>query len=143
MVRINLIKPQFLSDQHLLAEHNEIQMLITWKNKHSVSKDSDPTHFTLNKGHMSFFRNKGLYLALRLLSLNNECKKRGFKGNIRVNLLSLIFGKSKIYSPKSEDLIVIKERILNRLNQKPEWYRYYGESKSSKFWNDMIEKATT
>ena len=38
-----------------------------------------PKHYTLNKGHVYFFYNKGLYLHKRYDSIICEMKKRGFK----------------------------------------------------------------
>ena len=83
MTRINLISPKELSDQHLIAEYREIFMVGSalqrslkspnWKN----TKNSLPTQFTLNKGHVKFFYNKGKYLHERYLKIVDEMKSRG------------------------------------------------------------------
>ena len=64
MTRINIIPVQELFDQHLIAEYREITMVpaalnrtINSKAGLKVSKINKP--FTLNKGHVYFFYNKG------------------------------------------------------------------------------------
>lgn len=56
MVRFNLINPKLLTDEHLRAEKPELLML-----RHFILKHPEgyiPKEYTLNKGHMSFFRDK-------------------------------------------------------------------------------------
>ena len=65
MTRINLIKPAELSDQHLIAEYREIFMVGSALQRSIRSsmwertKKCLPSNFTLNKGHVKFFYNKG------------------------------------------------------------------------------------
>ncbi|MBU3923323.1 MAG: pyrimidine dimer DNA glycosylase/endonuclease V, partial [Nanoarchaeota archaeon] len=61
MVRINLINPSKLTDQHLIAEYNEILMLIGHIKKFP-NIYSQPKTYTLGKGHINFFKNKIKYL---------------------------------------------------------------------------------
>ena len=85
MTRINLVRPSELSDQHLVAEYREIFMVgsalqrslrsSSW----SKTKASLPEKFTLNKGHVYFFYNKGKYLDKRYQQLITEMKRRGFE----------------------------------------------------------------
>ena len=73
MVRINLIKPRFLSDQHLIAEYDEILMLIAYIKKYSKTNlDKIPNNYSLGKGHILFFKNKVLYLKNRHEKLKKE-----------------------------------------------------------------------
>ena len=67
MTRINIIEPNELTDQHLIAEYREIFMVggslrrtLNSKSGYQVSKI--PKKFTLNSGHVYFFYNKGNYL---------------------------------------------------------------------------------
>ena len=68
MTRINLINPGELSDQHLVAEYREIFMVGSSLQRSMKSKswsktiNNIPKNFTLNKGHVTFFYNKGKYL---------------------------------------------------------------------------------
>ena len=83
MTRINLVNPKELSDQHLVAEYREIFMVgsslqRSMKSKNWINtKNNIPEEFTLNKGHVTFFYNKGMYLDKRYSLLVNEMKRRG------------------------------------------------------------------
>ena len=57
MVRINIINPKKLADQHLVAEYNEILMLIGHIKKFPKI-NNPPKNYTLDKGHINFFKNK-------------------------------------------------------------------------------------
>ena len=61
MVRINLINPKKLTDQHLIAEYNEILMLLGYVKKYP-KLEKIPSKYNLGKGHMLFFKNKLKYL---------------------------------------------------------------------------------
>ena len=73
MTRINLVKVQELTDQHLVAEYREIFMVGSALQRSLKSpnwektKKSLPVEFTLNGGHVKFFYNKGKYLHKRYL----------------------------------------------------------------------------
>jgi hypothetical protein len=49
MVRVNLIEPRRLSDQHLLAEYNEILMLFGYIKKFPAAKAPVPENYVLGK----------------------------------------------------------------------------------------------
>jgi hypothetical protein len=53
MVRVNLVQPEMLADQHLIAEYNEILMLTAYIRTHPETADL-PKHYCLGKGHMRF-----------------------------------------------------------------------------------------
>jgi len=82
MTRINSwIEPVNLSDNHLIAEIKEINQLCGSYNVSLNSKTGIPEipkQFTLGKGHVTFFMNKGLYLHNRFDLLKQEAIKRGF-----------------------------------------------------------------
>ncbi len=61
MVRVNIINPKNLSDQHLIAEYLEIIMLINYIKKHP-KQSKIPKNYLLGKGPMKFFKNKLKYL---------------------------------------------------------------------------------
>ncbi|MBT3297743.1 hypothetical protein HN385_02370 [archaeon] len=48
MVRINLIQPKYLADQHLIAEYNEILMLLKHVKKHPKIKNQ-PENYSLDQ----------------------------------------------------------------------------------------------
>ena len=82
MTRINLVPPEELSDQHLIAEYREIFMVGSSLHRSLRSpnwektKKSIPKQFTLNKSHVKFFYDKGKYLSERYDELIKEMKRR-------------------------------------------------------------------
>jgi len=123
MVRINLLEPKKLSDQHLIAEYDEILMLIAYIKKFPLIENI-PDSYRLGKGHMTFFKDKLIYLKKRHESLKKEMKLRNFKND---------------WSPSKKDYSIIKDRIISRLKLKPKYYRYYGEYKEVNFLVGLIK----
>ena len=135
MTRINLINVNELSDQHLIAEYREITMVPaalkrTLNSRNGLILKNIPKNFTLNKGHVTFFYNKGQYLYNRYRLLINEMKKRGFNPNADREFPVKIFIENNLFNdwkPTIQDLSIIKKRIDSKIQQKPNWYRKYGE----------------
>lgn len=132
MTRINLVPISELADQHLVAEYREIFMVGSSLQRSLKSpnwrktKNSLPKDFTLNKGHVKFFYNKGKYLYNRYLDLVEEMKSRGMSPDP-----DRIFKREQWpddlfqdWSPTDRDLLIIRERIKVRIQQKPNWYRW-------------------
>ena len=135
MTRINLVPPEELSDQHLVAEYREIFMVGSSLQRSLRSpnwektKKSIPKKFTLNKGHVKFFYDKGKYLSERYNKLINEMKKRDMNPDP-----SRIFKKEqwpnelyKNWKPKDIDFKVVRKRIKAKINLKPDWYKWSGK----------------
>lgn len=132
MTRINLINPKELSDQHLIAEYREIFMVGSalqrslnspnWNNR----KTSLPTNFTLNKGHVKFFYNKGKYLHDRYLKIVSEMKRRGMNPDPNRKFKKEQWPDElyKDWEPKPQDIKLIQERIQSKIDLKPDWYRW-------------------
>lgn len=142
MVRVNIINPKYLADQHLIAEYNEILMLISYiKNFPETSWDKIPENYVLGKGHMLFFKNKLKYLEKRHFELSKEMKIRGFNVNKIVEISD--FDKKFLgnWKPNKRDFEIITQRILEKIKLKPEWYRYYGENKSLKFFKELMKNV--
>ncbi len=137
MVRVNLIKPEMLADQHLIAEYSEILILRKQLEKYPCEISKIPENFCLGKGHQLFFRNKALYLKKRHNLIIKEMKKRGFKPKKTFILKGITKDKLKSWKPKERDVKIIKQRIMSRLIDKPNWYRYYGENKNKRFWRKL------
>ncbi len=131
MTRINIISPKELYDQHLIAEYREITMVPaalnrTLKSKSGLILTKIPKKYTLNKGHVYFFYNKGKYLHKRYNEIIIEMKNRGFKTNQDRLFPKQIFIDTNLYydwHPSKEDTKIIKQRINEKLKQKPDWYR--------------------
>lgn len=156
MTRINLVPPAELMDQHLFAEFREIKMVpkalgrslrAAWQREFDKNDMNDyaeqraqlamnvvlkkiPPHYTLNKGHVSFFYDKGEYLRDRFEQLCEELSVRGYEYDRTAVLdndgifASLPSTFNKHYTPTPDALALVRERINQRIAQKPGWYRY-------------------
>jgi len=131
MTRVNIIPVEELHDQHLIAEYRELTMVPaalnrTLKSKTGLDKTKIPKNYTLNKGHVYFFYDKGKYLDKRYNQITKEMKHRGFTPDINRKFPKDIFIENNLYkdwTPSLDDLIIIRERIKSKINQKPNWYR--------------------
>ena len=131
MVRINLINPNRLTDQHLIAEYNEILMLLGHVKKFPIIRTS-PKKYCLGKGHITFFKNKLLYLKKRHEQIKKEMKKRGYKTNKKIKLSIYKKELKNDWKPKKEDKEIIIKRIIQKLKKKPNYYTHYGKHKPLK-----------
>ncbi len=134
MTRINLIPTHELTDQHLIAEYREITMVPaalkrTIHSKSGLMLNKIPVSFTLNKGHVLFFYDKGKYLFKRYQLLIREMENRGFKPNKNRKFPCDIFIENELFNdwePTLKDLKTIRNRIKSKIKQKPNWYRKSG-----------------
>lgn len=138
MVRINLISPKKLSDQHLIAEYDEILMLIAYIKKYPKIENI-PEQYCLGKGHMTFFKDKVTYLKKRHEKLKDEMKNRNFKTNKTINLNQFNKNHKGDWNPKTPDLQIIKKRIISKIKLKPDYYRYYGKYKHANFFIELLK----
>jgi len=135
MARINCgINPSFLSDQHLIAESVEITMITGALRKDGYKiKGKVPEKYCLGTGHINFFKNKILYLAKRLVEVNNEMKNRGFNPGTFIDVFEFNFlFLLNDWNPYPTDTHLVRDRIIERLKEpkkaKPGFHKYYGKS---------------
>lgn len=141
MVRVNLISPKALSDQHLIAEYNEILMLFGYVDKYPVlEKAKIPASYCLGKGHILFFKNKLYYLKKRHELLKKEMIKRDFKPEKSIDLSKYHKALCKEFYPLDEDKAIIKKRLIEKLKKKPKYYTYYREHKPLDFFIGLVRK---
>jgi deoxyribonuclease (pyrimidine dimer) len=135
MTRVNLIDPTLLMDCHLFSEFRELKMvpksLIRSLRAFGVERvlERMPPRFTLNTGHVSWFYNKGLYLANRYERIKRELDVRGVNYNKESQFDSDTFINAGLYldwTPDQRDIDIVTERIDSRISEKPHWYRYRG-----------------
>lgn len=127
MTRINLVNPSELYDQHLIAEYREIRLLVANMRRSFQScttKKNIPKKFTLNRGHVLFFKDKGRYIANRYQSLINEMKVRGFTPQF-LSIDTTVWPTEYFndWTPSEDDKNIVRERIALRVSQRPNWYR--------------------
>lgn len=135
MVRVNIIPPTDLTDQHLIAERLEILMIAglyvrTRQSKSGFQQVRVPDAYTLGAGHAYFFFDKPRYLAERFNALSEEGKSRGF--NMADKQFPLHFwdghpGTLRDWVPAEADFKIIRARISERIALKPDWYRHNGK----------------
>jgi len=137
MVRVNLFSPEKLSDQHLIAEYDEILMLVAYLKKYPFP-ENQPKNYCLGKGHMKFFAGKLKYLKKRHELIRVEMKNRGFI--TRKKILLSDFSRKTLgdWKPNKNDFAIIRKRISEKLRLKKDFYRYYGEKKSTAFFIKLL-----
>lgn len=151
MTRINLVHPSDLADQHLFAEWREIKMIVpaarrSLKTQH-VSKvvEKIGPQYTLNTGHVTFFYNKLPFLKDRFSILTDELLQRRFDITPfdfeTSDYTSVWLQISQVeWQPTKKDIQVNIDRIAQRLNERPDWYRYYGDVYSPDFFIDRYNQ---
>ena len=138
MTRINCAIPvEYLTDEHLLAEHREIARL-PWNVSEAIRsgsiKTKVPSKFTLNSGHVLFFVNKNKFTLNRYKEIREECKRRGFnvadcESNWNTNECIQYMGD---YTPTQEDKDILIERIELRIKESPKKYWHYNSKRITK-----------
>ncbi len=132
MTRINIVPTRELADQHLVAEYRELFMVgsalaRTLKSPNrDKSLSSIPEKFTLNTGHVKFFYNKGKYLHKRYDELVEEMKRRGMNPDPE-RVFKRDQWPDELYQdwqPDDQELAIVRQRIQERIDAKPDWYRW-------------------
>ena len=135
MTRINTIDTKHLTDQHLMAEYRELPMVNaalsrSLSSKSGVRHHLIPQRYTLNKGHVMFFYNKGAWLYDRYMTLIAELRNRGYEINPDDRVVNWdVFrdnGLFKTWAPDGAAHAVNVERLIERVAAKTSWYRLMG-----------------
>lgn len=124
MTRENLISVSELSDQHLLAEYKEICRAIL----QDINIKDAPTIYCLGTGHVKWAAKYGLFTIQRYRKIIHELHYRGFKTNYKASeLLKFARENNKSllnYIPTENDILISKKRIIEKIMQKPNWYKW-------------------
>ncbi|MEM4260026.1 MAG: pyrimidine dimer DNA glycosylase/endonuclease V [Candidatus Woesearchaeota archaeon] len=139
MVRINLINPEHLADQHLIAEYNEILMLFGYIRKYPKLNKDIPEKYCLGEGHILFFKDKLIYLKKRYNAIKKEMKKRGFRAEKSINIKSIPKILLKDWNPNKNDYEIIKKRIITKIKKKPGYYSYCGIKRKKEFFINLLK----
>ncbi len=137
MTRINTVSPQHLTDQWLIAEWRELPRIVNELEKHPQRFDLKkiPKNYTLNKGHVTFFRDKLLYLAKRHRDIRKELKRRKISHNkkIKVNLYYLMphlkWLACNDWEPSKTDHSILIDRLIERFNLRKKPYYITSDNK--------------
>lgn len=127
MTRINIVDPQTLCDQHLLAEHRELTRIpndiVRRDGKVPLSKEKA---YLLGQGHVTFFRDKLLFLKNRYDALHQECLRRGFNVSYRWPEEAATFIHLwNDYQITQKDIELNTIRIQERMPEKPRFTKQY------------------
>lgn len=133
MTRINVIDPQYLTDQHLMAEYRELPMVMgslrrTLASRNGWQQSKVPTSYKLDTGHVYFFTNKGKWLERRYHALIDELKLRGYSIDPKRVADFSVFHDAGLYGDWVADMNAVQinsVRIKQRILDKPDWYRYH------------------
>ena len=86
MTRINVVPPEELVREHLIAEYRELPRVFTavqaaQKRGLTPATVGIPSAYVLGTGHMKFFYDKCQFLLRRQQALIREIRSRGFNAN--------------------------------------------------------------
>jgi deoxyribonuclease (pyrimidine dimer) len=128
VTRINVVDVQDLTDSWLLAEFREITRLPDTYEKSLKAKNKTqvPSSYTLGKGHVVFFHDKGEWLESRYNALYRELLSRGYNAT----LLPIQFSKIPTcvsFSPSSAECL----KNITRFREKFEAGQKHKLNKSS------------
>lgn len=148
MTRINLVDVEVLADQHLFAEWREIKMVPPALCRSIKARGVDgvlaiiPDRFSLNCGHVTFFYDKMTFLRKRYRLLSEELRARGYEISHTGSFNEFMEGipaefKCRKWKPRPCDVEVSAERILLRISQKPDWYKFKGKALKQSFYKRM------
>ena len=130
MTRINTVEPKDLTNEWLLAEWRELPRIVNELEKYPQRFDIKkiPKEYTLNTGHVLFFRNKLLFLAKRHREIRRELRNRNIKQNknIKVNLHYLAPHIKQFacndWQPNSDAHSILIERLQERFDLRKKAY---------------------
>jgi deoxyribonuclease (pyrimidine dimer) len=143
-MRINVVNPKYLTDNHLIAEYREIKMITYYYVKSNntaggIDKSRISERYTLNKGHGYMWYDKFNYVDSRFKKLCEEMRNRGFACNYdTLNYNGIPEEAFGDFIPIQEDIRINLDRIKIRIAKQPHWYKYYGERISD--WNGFYEE---
>lgn len=129
MTRINLINPEQLTDQHLLAEYRELPRIF-WIVRKKLEEKKEINvwkEYKMWTWHVIFFYDKLLFLQKRLEKITLECQKRKFQISFTENIDLSDFPENlkKDFLPTKKDLEISEKRIQEKLDSKKNFYKYY------------------
>lgn len=124
MTRINVIPVCELSDQHLIAEYRELPRVL----KQNINTTNAPKKYCLGKGHMKWAKRYSLFTRARYGELCREMLWRGFNVNYYTDTFDTSLYKY-FYNPTLEDIELNRQRIREKYNMKPNWYRWTKRTK--------------
>lgn len=122
-MRINLVDPKELSDQHLISEYMESKVVMKNIEKGKYKMEKLPKNFCLGAGHIKFFLDKQFFLGRRNYLLWIEMKARGFNPKGMPNHYYRTTYLSD-WKPSKKDIELSRNRIIESYKKKPDFYKW-------------------
>lgn len=126
MTRINVVPPEELCDQHLLAEHRELTRIPNAVARGNYNLVGQPADYKLGEGHVKFFFTRLGYLFRRYVELHEECLARGFNVTRRWPDEEIGVEFYGDYIPTPAALQANRERIYERMPARARFTRKGG-----------------
>lgn len=131
MTRINLLPVTELSDQHLMAEYRELPRIVNAVMDGRLSGAHPPKKYVLGTGHVKFFADKLYFLYTRYVKIWNELLYRGVDlnpefspDNMYHKIKSAHYNTPIRYKFTDADISLSRKRIIEKIMQKPEFYKW-------------------
>lgn len=131
MTRINLVKPEELATQHLVAEYRELPRIIKMVGSGKAKLDNIPPMFCLGKGHVKFFYDKIQFLRWRYFAIELELMVRGIKASYSGRMINEYIDSNQNFEnlcndwkPTLKDIELSKQRLREKYQQKPGFYKF-------------------
>lgn len=146
MTRINTIDPTLLLDQHLMAEYRELPMIHAALKRSLNSKGGFPdipSTYPMGPGHVKFFYDKGQYLQDRYAAICTELRIRCYNIDPDRPCPFDLFKENGLmydWEPTAEDRAVNVERLLEKVEMRPDFYKYYGEPITPSEYIELLEE---
>jgi deoxyribonuclease (pyrimidine dimer) len=121
------VNPKYLTDSWLIAEQVELLMIPGMLRRLNYEPKSPiPNKFKMGTGHMLFWVNKIIYLKNRHAEVKKEVARRGFKVTDKsINLSEFPDKYLQDWKPNQDDTNILRERLIWKLNRKPNIWRYH------------------
>ncbi len=137
MTRVNVVHPNILTDQHLFAEYREITRLFSLVEKANKSLNNQeifqkiPQDYRMGQGHVLFFYDKLEFIEKRYFALKQELTARNMQFTPKDSIIKFRQEIDKCfyhdYQPTPEALLANIHRLKEKINQRPNFYRYFGK----------------
>lgn len=135
MTRINVIPPQELCDQHLLAEYRELPRVLRHTN---ADPNNIPKFYKTGQGHVLFFVDKFTWLRKRHSEIVRELSERGFNLSNTKPLPNTKNVLENDWTPPKEAIMINKNRILERMSTMKS-ITHKKQLKDVKFFEEMYK----
>lgn len=148
-MRVNVITPRYLTDNHLIAEYREMKMSTYYyvrssKSKNGIDSSRISERYTLNGGYAYMWIDKFGYIDKRFKAILVEMKRRGFQTNFpELNYTDIPKEAFGDFEPNQDDIRINLDRVLERIDKQSEWYKFEGENVTDwvTFYEDLFQEG--